>query len=118
MARSRTWPSILNRSGTPILPTACARNPNDSRRGSPGVLPSPIDEVSGLYRGEEENMRESFRRAFAIALFTAGALLAARIAVPERSAAGSLSAAIIGMFPKQVGEFAYDDLKAARNYSW
>ena len=63
-------------------------------------------------------MREPFRRAFAIALFTAGALLVARIAVPERSSAGSLSAAIIGMFPKQVGEFAYADLKAARNYSW
>jgi hypothetical protein len=63
-------------------------------------------------------MREPFRRAFAIALFTAGALLVARIAVPERSSAGSLSAAIIGMFPKQVGEFAYADLKAARNLSW
>ena len=40
------------------------------------------------------------------------------MAVPRRSAAGSLSTGIIGMFPKQVGEFAYADLKSARKFSW
>jgi len=32
--------------------------------------------------------------------------------------AGSLSTAITGMFPKEVGEFAYADLKAARQFPW
>lgn len=39
-------------------------------------------------------------------------------AVPSRTTAGSLSTGVIGMFPKQVGEFAYADLKAARKLSW
>ena len=38
--------------------------------------------------------------------------------VPARTLAGSLSTAIIGMFPKYVGEFAYADLKAARKFPW
>jgi len=38
--------------------------------------------------------------------------------IPARSSAGSLSTGVIGMFPKQTGEFAYADLKSARKYSW
>jgi len=38
--------------------------------------------------------------------------------IPARSSAGSLSTGVIGMFPKQTGEFAYADLKTARKYSW
>src|ERR1700723_2164989 len=34
------------------------------------------------------------------------------------SVAGSLSTAVIGMFPKDSGEFAYADLKSARKYPW
>jgi len=63
-------------------------------------------------------MKQSFRRIIGITLLATGPLLAALLSVPERSSAGSLSTAVIGMFPKQVGEFAYADLKAARNYSW
>ena len=37
---------------------------------------------------------------------------------PTRTSAGSLSTAIIGMFPKTVGEFSYADLKAARKFPW
>src|SRR6202789_3749403 len=37
---------------------------------------------------------------------------------PTRTAAASLSTAIIGMFPKSVGEFSYADLKAARKFPW
>jgi hypothetical protein len=37
---------------------------------------------------------------------------------PSRTSAGSLSTAIIGMFPKSVGEFSYADLKAARKFPW
>ena len=39
-------------------------------------------------------------------------------AVPQQTSAGSLSTAVIGMFPKDVGEFAYADMKTARKFSW
>jgi hypothetical protein len=38
--------------------------------------------------------------------------------VPQPSSAGSLSTAVIGMFPKEVGEFTYADLKGARKFPW
>jgi len=37
---------------------------------------------------------------------------------PRPSSAGSLSTAVIGMFPKEVGEFTYADLKGARKFPW
>ena len=37
---------------------------------------------------------------------------------PARVAAGSVQPNIIGLFPKDVGEFAYADLKSARKFSW
>ncbi len=63
-------------------------------------------------------MRNSIQRFIALALVTAAALLAVMIAAPRRSFAGSLSNTVIGMFPKDVGEFAYADLKTARGYPW
>lgn len=39
-------------------------------------------------------------------------------ALPRRSSADNLSTAVVGMFPKNVGEFAYADLKAARKFPW
>jgi hypothetical protein len=48
----------------------------------------------------------------------AGALLASMLAVAPQARSGSLSTAVIGMFPKDVGEFAYADLKSARKYPW
>jgi hypothetical protein len=47
-----------------------------------------------------------------------GFLLTALVIAPQSSSAGSLSTAIIGMFPKDVGEFTYADLKSARKYPW
>ena len=38
-------------------------------------------------------------------------------AVPQVRA-GSLTTSVIGMFPKDVGEFVYADLKTARHYPW
>jgi hypothetical protein len=58
------------------------------------------------------------RRFGTMSILVAGSLLAALLGAPQRSLAGSLSTSIIGMFPKQVGEFAYADLKSARQYSW
>ncbi len=43
-------------------------------------------------------------------------VLVAMLAAP--AAAGSLNTAIISLFPKDVGEFAYADLKAARKHPW
>jgi hypothetical protein len=52
------------------------------------------------------------RRVFAIALLAVISLL------PVVSHAGTLGTDIIGLFPKEVGEFAYADLKKARQFKW
>src|SRR5271155_391273 len=55
----------------------------------------------------------------AISALLAFALVFGAVSVaPTRTSAGSLSTAIIGMFPKTVGEFSYADLKAARKFPW
>jgi hypothetical protein len=53
-------------------------------------------------------------------LFLAGALLAAGFTamIPRRTNADTLSSSIIALFPKDTGEFAYADLKTARQFSW
>jgi len=51
-----------------------------------------------------------------VLLAAAAGLLATLL--PRSSRAGSLGTDIIGMFPKEVGEFAYADLKSARQFSW
>ncbi len=38
--------------------------------------------------------------------------------LPRPSRAGTLSTDVIGLFPKEVGEFAYADLKTARKFKW
>jgi hypothetical protein len=58
------------------------------------------------------------RRLTAVALLGVVILVTCLVVAPVRSSAGSLSTGVIGMFPRQVGEFAYADLKAARQYSW
>jgi hypothetical protein len=45
-------------------------------------------------------------------------LVVALGALPQASRAGTLNTSVIGMFPKNVGEFAYADLKQARGFSW
>jgi hypothetical protein len=54
----------------------------------------------------------------AVALLGVVILLMGLAVVPLRSSAGSISTGVIGMFPRQVGKFAYADLKSARQYSW
>jgi hypothetical protein len=51
-------------------------------------------------------------------LLGTGLLFAALCALPQRAHADSLSTAVIGMFPKEMGEFAYADLKSARKFPW
>ncbi len=48
----------------------------------------------------------------------AAILLAATLAVPTPARAGRLGPDIIALFPKEVGEFAYADLKKARSLKW
>jgi hypothetical protein len=46
------------------------------------------------------------------------AVLAAWCAVAPIARAGTLSTSIIGMFPKEIGEFSYADLRQARTQAW
>lgn len=55
----------------------------------------------------------SVKRILAAVLFVAVLTL-----LPGASRAGSLGTDIIGLFPKEVGEFAYADLKKARQFKW
>lgn len=65
-------------------------------------------------------LRESSRANPKIALAALVSLcLVGTLAMWTRTAqAGTLSTDIIGMFPKVVGEFAYADLKSARQHPW
>src|SRR6202795_903372 len=51
-------------------------------------------------------------------LVAAGILVAMSLAMPKPARAGRLGTDIIGLFPKEVGEFAYADLKKARTLKW
>ena len=63
-------------------------------------------------------MKHSITRSAISGLLAAALVLSTVTIAPKRAAAGTLSTAIIAMFPKNVGEFAYADLKAARKFSW
>ncbi len=63
-------------------------------------------------------MKHSITRSAISGLLAAALVLSTVSIAPKRAAAGTLSTAIIGMFPKNVGEFAYADLKAARKFPW
>ncbi len=51
-------------------------------------------------------------------LLAAGILAAMALALPKPARAGRLGADIVALFPKDVGEFAYADLKKARSLKW
>ena len=51
-------------------------------------------------------------------LMAAGTLVAMSLAMPKPARAGRLGADIIALFPKEIGEFAYADLKKARTLKW
>lgn len=46
------------------------------------------------------------------------ALVLAAMLIPSRAAAGTLGTDVIGLFPKDISELAYADLKEARQHSW
>ena len=51
-------------------------------------------------------------------LAAASILVAMSLAMPKPTRAGRLGADIIALFPKEIGEFAYADLKKARSLKW
>ncbi|HEV2221630.1 MAG TPA: hypothetical protein VGR84_01370 [Candidatus Acidoferrales bacterium] len=59
--------------------------------------------------------RNKLMGAFA-AVFSA--LVLAAMLIPSRAAAGTLGTDVIGLFPKDISELAYADLKEARQHSW
>jgi hypothetical protein len=63
-------------------------------------------------------VKYSITRSVISGLLAAALILSTVSIAPKRAAAGTLSTAIIAMFPKNVGEFAYADLKAARKFPW
>jgi hypothetical protein len=63
-------------------------------------------------------MKSPILRSAISALLAFALVFGAVTIAPTRTAAASLSTAIIGMFPKSVGEFSYADLKAARKFPW
>ena len=62
------------------------------------------------------------KRSYVRLMLAFALVLAIAAAVPEgwtlRVLAGTLSTDVVGMFPKEVGEFAYADMKAARSRPW
>lgn len=64
-------------------------------------------------------MKYSIRNTrFVATLLGAVALLASLVFVPRPTFAGSLDPSVLSMFPKDSGELAYADLKAARALPW
>src|SRR6266705_868292 len=51
-------------------------------------------------------------------IVAAGVLVAMSLAIPKPTRAGRLGPDIIALFPKEIGEFAYADLKKARTLKW
>jgi hypothetical protein len=63
-------------------------------------------------------VRRQIRWFAEIAMLASLLLFAALALAPQPSSASSLSTAVMGMFPKEVGEFTYADLKSARKFPW
>jgi hypothetical protein len=51
-------------------------------------------------------------------VFAAAIIATFALVLPKPARAGKLGADMIGMFPKDVGEFGYADLKKARSFKW
>src|SRR5258708_31864379 len=51
-------------------------------------------------------------------LVAPGLLVAMFLAAPKPARAGRLGTDVIALFPKEIGEFAYADLKKARSLKW
>ncbi len=66
-----------------------------------------------MVRKKKVSATAAVRRVVAVGILAALTLFA-----PKPARAGRLGADVIAMFPKEVGEFAYADLKKARTLAW
>ena len=66
-----------------------------------------------MVRRKKVSAIAAMRRAVAVGILAALTMIA-----PKPARAGRLGADIIALFPKEVGEFAYADLKKARTLAW
>src|SRR5882762_6267908 len=83
-----------------------------------GVLPCPIRKEHEMRLTMNSGVTPTRRGAAVRRLVAAGILVAMSLAMPKPARAGRLGADKIGLFPKNVGEFAYADLKKARSLKW
>jgi hypothetical protein len=63
-------------------------------------------------------MKHAIRHWTTVALGAAALFAVLLSLAPPPSSADSLSSTVLAMFPKDVGEIAYADMKSARKYSW
>jgi hypothetical protein len=63
-------------------------------------------------------MRQSIQRFVAAFAIVSISVITASPVLTPTAQAGNLSTDVIGMFPKDIGEFAYADLRAARQHPW
>ncbi len=63
-------------------------------------------------------MNRTIRRGFWASALAGAILLTGLFAAPPKLSAGTLNTSVLGMFPKEVGEFTYADMKATRKLAW
>jgi hypothetical protein len=100
--------------GTSVPLSFLTGRPADNAYESLGQL----EIVHGLLTVGTNKMKKQLRNILSNFVLPAAIMAAAVMATPHRTSAGTLSSSVIGMFPQEVGEFSYADLKAARKFSW
>src|SRR5947208_3189615 len=83
-----------------------------------GVPPCPIRKEHEMRLTMNSGVAPTRRGSTIRGLVAAGILVAMSLAMPRPARAGRLGADIIALFPKEIGEFAYADLKKARTLKW
>lgn len=63
-------------------------------------------------------MKQSIRNSRLLIALLGAAFIVSLAVMPRATFAGSLDPSVLGMFPKDVGELAYADLKSARQLPW
>src|ERR1700731_3760505 len=82
------------------------------------VPPCPIRKEHEMRLTMNSGVTPARRGSTIRRLMAAAMLVAMSLAMPKPARAGRLGADIIALFPKEIGEFAYADLKKARTLKW
>src|SRR5260370_8990252 len=83
-----------------------------------GVPPCPIRKEHEMRLTMNSGMTPTRRGSTIRGLVAAGILVATSLAMPRPARAGRLGADVIALFPKEIGEFAYADLKKTPTLKW